>query len=72
MNIGSNLLKNFVKDINLNHLKNKLNGKYIDAKINNQNLQKNILNFYDKNTISPYLPVAAKGPWILTNKSNII
>ena len=72
MNIGSNLLKNFVKDINLNHLKNKLNGKYVDAKINNQNLQKNILNFYDKNTISPYLPVAAKGPWILTNKSNII
>ena len=72
MNIGSNLLKSFVKDINLNHLKNKLHGKYAEAKINNPNLQKNILNFYDKNTISPYLPFAAKGPWILTNESTII
>ena len=72
MKIGSKLLKNFSKDKNLNHLRSKLNNHLNESKFNNINLQKNVMNFYDKNTVSPYIPVAAKGPWILTNEHKII
>ena len=70
MNIGSKLLRPFKKDLNLSYLTHTINK---ESKINvNVNLQKNILNFYNKNTISPYVPMAAKGPWILTHKDEII
>ena len=72
MKIGSKLLKNFSKDKNLNHLRSKLNNHLSELKFSNINLQKNVMNFYDKNTVSPYIPVAAKGPWILTNEHKII
>lgn len=29
-------------------------------------LQKSILNFYDGDAVNPYIPLAAKGPWIVT------
>ena len=70
MNIGSKLLRPFKKDLNLSYLTKRIDK---ESKINvNVNLQKNILNFYNKNTISPYVPMAAKGPWILTHKDEII
>ena len=70
MNIGSKLLRPFKKDLNLNYLLKRID-RESRVKVN-VNLQKNILNFYNKNTISPYVPMAAKGPWILTQKDEII
>jgi len=70
MNKGSKFLKPFRKDLNLKFLMKKVNK---ESKVkSNINLQKNILNFYNKDTISPYVPLAAKGPWILTNKNKFI
>lgn len=88
MNINSKLLKSFKNDNNLNHVIKKFKNYKNTTKIyknyqvkrhllkNTQNtnngLQENILNFYNENTISPYIPIAAKGPWIMTNKGKII
>lgn len=35
-------------------------------------LQEGILNFYDKEVYSPYVAIAAKGPWIITTKGAVI
>lgn len=35
-------------------------------------VQKNILQFYDKHTITPYIPLCAKGPWIITETGAIV
>ena len=37
-----------------------------------QYLQKNILNFYHPETINPYVPLAALGPWIITSCGGVI
>lgn len=34
--------------------------------------QKNILQFYNEDTITPYVPVSAKGPWIVTKTGAIV
>jgi len=36
------------------------------------NIQNKILNFYDKKTISPYIPAAAQGPWIVTMHGKVL
>ena len=78
MNINSKLLQVFKNDNNLNEVKKILNfytnmGRLIKSnQTTNSSLQNNILNFYNKDTISPYIPIAAKGPWIITNKGKII
>lgn len=88
MNINSKLLQVFKNDNNLSHVikkfKNYQNTKEIyknyqykkhllkSTQNTNNDLQKNILNFYNKDTISPYVPLAAKGPWILSNEGKII
>ena len=37
-----------------------------------KNLANQYPNFYSKDSIQPYLPIAAKGPWILTNENKLI
>lgn len=34
--------------------------------------QDSILNFYQKDTIVPYIPAAAKGPWIVTQNASVL
>ena len=34
--------------------------------------QKNVLQFYDKKTLSPYIPLYAKGPWIITETGAVL
>ncbi len=78
MNLNSKLLKVFKNDSNLNEVKKLFNfysniGKSFKLNQNtNSSLQDNILNFYNKDTISPYVPIAAKGPWIVSNEGKII
>lgn len=79
MNIYSRLLKGFHADNNLRYIKQKVaffnphvNNAAKTEKVNTQKLQNNILNFYNKNNVSPYVPIAAKGPWILSSEGNII
>ena len=74
MNINSKLLKVFKDDKNLIHVKNRYKNfeksfKYVK---HNGSLQHNVLNFYNKDTISPYVPLSAKGPWIISNEGKII
>lgn len=79
MNLYSKLLKSFHADNNLRYIKQKV--AFFNPSINNtakteqvdtQKLQNNILNFYNKNNVSPYVPIAAKGPWILSSEGKII
>ena len=35
-------------------------------------INQNILNFYNKDTIVPYHPVAAKGPWIVASNGALL
>lgn len=78
MNINSKLLKVFKNDNNLNEVKklfNFCNDTRKSLKLYqaiSSDLQNNILNFYNKDTISPYVPIAAKGPWIVSNEGKII
>lgn len=37
-----------------------------------QSLQEGIVNFYDADSINPYVPLAARGPWIITTKGAVI
>lgn len=78
MNINSKLLKVFKNDKNLNEVKKMFNfyanirKSFKPYQNTNGSLQNNILNFYNKDTISPYVPMAAKGPWIVSNERKII
>jgi len=72
MNINSNFLKLFKNDYNLKHALDIYKNKKLNLKISSSKLQNNILNFYNKHTISPYVPVVAKGPWIITNENKVI
>ena len=40
--------------------------------VNEKNIQNNFINFYHKNSIQPYIPIDANGPWILTSNSKIV
>ena len=35
-------------------------------------LQKDFVNFYEPSTVNPYIPLAAKGPWIVTTHGAVI
>ena len=79
MNLHSSLLKRFHADNNLKYIKQKV--AFFNPLISSsgrigqthpEKLQNNILNFYNGNNVSPYVPVAAKGPWILSSEGNII
>ena len=78
MNINSKQLKVFKNDNNLNEVKrlfNFCNDRRKSLKLYqaiSSDLQNNILNFYNKDTVSPYVPIAAKGPWIVSNEGKII
>ena len=37
-----------------------------------KSIQQNIINFYHPNSIAPFLPVAAQGPWIVGSQGEII
>lgn len=37
-----------------------------------EKLQKQYVNFYSKDTVNPYIPLAAKGPWIVTTEGAVI
>lgn len=67
------LYKNFKKfknNKNLIKMLNNLNTERI--KFNEEPLQKNFLSFYDEKKCTPFVPIQAKGPWILTNENKII
>lgn len=52
-----------------------INGeKFTDCSEESQivHLQKDILNFYMSEDINPYVPLAAKGPWIITTFGSVI
>lgn len=34
--------------------------------------QKGIINFYSPETVNPYIPLAAKGPWIVTSEGSVV
>lgn len=68
--ISHNLLKKFMND---NNLKTAIN--FAIPELTNQNyndFQTNILNFYNPDTIVPYSPISAKGPWIITQNGAIL
>tara|TARA_Y100000590_G_C15739079_1_gene1019587 strand:+ start:43 stop:1350 length:1308 start_codon:yes stop_codon:yes gene_type:complete len=65
--------------MNLNRIKQqllRLKPEYFDYKLNNRinlkNIQKNFINFYNEDTIQPYIPAIAGGPWILTTEDKLI
>ena len=76
LGISHRYLKNFKNDNNLNtaikyaipELNKIKNDNLLDSKF----IQKDILNFYNNDTISPFSPVSAKGPWIIGNNGSII
>ena len=68
--ISHRLLKKFINDNNLNSAIN--DALPILSNINHKNFQKNVLNFYNQNTIVPYSPVSAKGPWIIAQNGAIL
>ena len=72
--IQKNLIKNFLKKKNLKNLiqKNKNNRLFKLNKNINNDIKNNMLNFYNKDYITPFIPVAGKGPWILTNYKSIV
>ncbi|MEC7170579.1 MAG: lysine 6-aminotransferase, partial [Candidatus Thermoplasmatota archaeon] len=35
-------------------------------------LQKDFVNFYEPSTVNPYIPLAAKGPWIITTHGAVV
>lgn len=53
-------------------LLNLANLKFKKLDIKTEDFQKGYTNFYSKNTIQPYVPLAAKGPWILTNDNKLV
>ena len=68
--IPHKLLKNFINDNNLNTaiksaIPNLTSQNYND-------FQQNVLNFYNPDTIVPYSPISAKGPWIITQNGAIL
>ena len=70
--IHESLLKSFQHNHDLNHaIQNSLpllNHNYYRQ----TEPQKNILQFYDENTLSPYIPLYAKGPWIITETGAVV
>ena len=44
--------------------------KYKD--ISTKDIQQNVINFYHPNSVAPFLPVAAQGPWIVGSRGEII
>ena len=61
--------KNFKHYQKLNNLINHSNTK---INISNVEIQEGFTNFYNLNTIQPYLPIKAAGPWILTNDNQLV
>ena len=43
-----------------------------DQNPNIKNIQQNIINFYHPDSIAPFIPVAAQGPWIIGSQGQII
>jgi acetylornithine/succinyldiaminopimelate/putrescine aminotransferase len=76
MNLNSKILTSlFDNDKKLKYVKtmfDNLNRSNKNMTLKNKNLQSNILNFYNKNTVSPYVPLIAKGPWIISNQGKLI
>jgi len=35
-------------------------------------MQKGIVNFYDEDVVNPFVPLAARGPWVITTKGAVI
>ena len=69
--IPINLLTKFKNDKNLNQAI-KYSLPLLQKSKDNINLQDNILNFYNSDTIVPYNPVYAKGPWIVSDNGAIL
>ena len=71
------LTKKFFNDKNLNKAIEKaipiLNSfKKNKLKIDNNTVQKDVLNFYNKDTIVPFSPISAQGPWLIDKNASII
>lgn len=69
--IPINLLTNFKNDKNLNQAI-KYSLPLLQKCKGNLNLQDNIINFYNSDTIVPYNPIYAKGPWIVSDNGAIL
>ena len=69
--IKIDLLKRFKNDVNLK-IAVKRARPIINKKNKYINLQKNIMNFYNKDTVVPYIPISAQGPWIITNSGSVL
>lgn len=69
--IKIDLLKRFKNDNNLKIAIQRAK-PIVNSKKEYKNLQRNIMNFYNKDTIVPYIPISAKGPWIITNSGSIL
>ena len=70
--------KKFLNDNNLNKAIEKaipiLNSikKNKNLKLDNDVIQKDVLNFYSKQTIVPFSPISAQGPWLIDKNASII
>lgn len=62
--------KNYKHYDKLKNLSKYKNNKKIN--IDNKKIQGGFTNFYHLNTIQPYLPIKAAGPWILTNEEKLV
>ena len=69
--IPINLLTKFKNDKNLNQAI-KYSLPLLQKCKGNLNLQDNIINFYNSDTIVPYNPIYAKGPWIVSDNGAIL
>ena len=63
---ASNNLQNLLTDSKKRDLLN------LDEESQVSKLQNKFLNFYEKKYINPYVPLAAKGPWIITTFGSVI
>lgn len=67
------LLPIFSKCRHLNIIKDIIKNETTSfSSINIKNLQKGYLNFYNNDSIQPFVPIAASGPWIATSEKKII
>ena len=67
-----NINKLIYKFPNCNHLQKLKNISLPTINLSIKQIQKGYINFYDKNHISPYIPIAASGPWIITNENKVV
>jgi len=70
--IKHDYLQSFIDNIDLNTAINRALKDFDKFPWCLGDIQDHMLNFYPKNTIVPYIPISAQGPWIITHNAAIV